>query len=42
MREKVIEFLSCNTSFTYEELQRWSNEQLDDFMWRAFGHECIM
>lgn len=39
MREKVIEFLVCNTSYTYEELSSWTDKELDDFMGRAFSVE---
>ena len=39
MREKVIEFLAANTSYSYEELNTWSNKELDDFMGRAFQIE---
>ncbi len=39
MREMVIEFLACNTSFTCEELSTWTDKELDDFMGRAFSIE---
>ena len=39
MREEVIDFLVCNTTFTREELEKWSDEELDDFMGRAFSVE---
>lgn len=39
MREKVIEFLAANTSFSYDELKTWSDKELDDFMGRAFPIE---
>lgn len=39
MREEVINFLVCNTSFTYEELQKWTDKELDDFMRKAFPIE---
>lgn len=37
MRQQVIDFLVANTSFTYEELSKWSDKELDDFMGRAFS-----
>ena len=39
MREKVIEFLAANTSFSYDELKTWSDKELDDFMGRIFPVE---
>lgn len=39
MREQVIEFLTSNTSFTDEELSKWSDKELDDYMGRAFSVE---
>lgn len=39
MRKKVIEFLVANTSFSYEELETWSDKELDDFIGRAFPIE---
>lgn len=39
MREKVIEFIVANTSFSYDELNTWSDKELDDFMGRAFQIE---
>ena len=39
MREKVIEFLAANTSFSYDELKTWSDKELDYFMGRAFQIE---
>lgn len=39
MREYVIDFLECNTSFTREELKKWTDKELDDFMGRAFPVE---
>lgn len=39
MRERVIEFLVCNTSYTYKELSTWTDKELDDFMGRAFSVE---
>lgn len=36
MREKVIEFIVANTSYNYDELEKWSDKELDDFMWRTF------
>ena len=39
MREKVIEFLAANTSYSYDELKTWSDKELDDFMGRAFQIE---
>lgn len=39
MREEVIEFIMCNTSYTYDELKTWSDKELDDFMSKAFPIE---
>lgn len=39
MREQVIEFIVNNTSFTHEELESWTDKELDDFMGRAFSVE---
>lgn len=39
MREQVIEFLVCNTSYTYQELSSWTDKELDDFMGRTFPIE---
>lgn len=39
MREKVIEFIVANTSYSYDELKTWSNKELDDFMGRSFPVE---
>lgn len=36
MREQVIDFIVSNTSFTHKELESWTDEELDDFMGRAF------
>lgn len=39
MREQVIEFLVCNTSYTNEELNSKSDKELDDIMGRYFSVE---
>lgn len=39
MREQVIEFLVCNTSYTYQELSSWTDQELDNFMGRTFSIE---
>jgi hypothetical protein len=39
MRKQVIDFIVSNTSFTYEELESWTDKELDDFMGRAFSIE---
>lgn len=37
MKEQVIEFIVNNTSFIHEELESWTDKELDDFMGRAFS-----
>ena len=39
MRERVIEFIVANTSYSYDELKTWSDKELDDFMGRSFPVE---
>lgn len=39
MREEVIDFIACNTSFTRKELSSWTDKELDDFMGKAFSVE---
>ena len=36
MRERVIEFIVANTSYSYDELKMWSDKKLDDFIGRSF------
>lgn len=39
MREEVINFLSCETSYSRSELATWTDKELDDYMGRAFPVE---